>query len=176
MTKKWSLVIEIARCFNCDNCTRACHDECHDNEFLGVAAGRDGAVVKRADGIVIIVPEKARGQKRIVDACPYGAVHWNEERQLPQACPTRAMQVLHVEDDEMQRIVDDEQLEVLNPEFGTASRVYYRNLRRFRPVFIADCVEGALVTLESRGCIELRPCAGAQLPPGVRSAEAASIN
>ena len=118
--KKWNLVIDIAKCFNCNCCTLACHDEYFDNEFPGYASGmpkhgqnwiriaqretgtvpmvevsylpttcnhcdnapclaaaRDGAVVKRDDGIVIIVPEKARGQRQIVDACPYGAVHWN---------------------------------------------------------------------------------------------------
>lgn len=223
--KKWNLVIDIAQCFNCNNCTLACHDEYHGNEFPGyahgmpkhgqswikvaqretgqvpmvevsylpttcnhcdkppcLAAARDGAVVKRDDGIVIIVPEKARGQKQIVDACPYGAVHWNEERQLPQAwpfdahlldqgwkrtrgaqaCPTHAMQVLCVEDEEMRRIVEADQLEVLHPEYGTAPRVYYRNLRRFRTLFIGgtlaaradglvDCVAGAHLTLSRDG-------------------------
>lgn len=223
--KKWNLVIDIEKCFNCNNCTLACHDEYHDNEFPGIAHGmakhgqswikvlqretgqvpmvqvsylpvtcnhcdkprcmevaRDGAVVKRPDGIVVIVPEKARGQKQIADACPYGAAHWNEERQLPQAwpfdahlldagwtrtrgaqaCPTGAMQVLHVEDDEMRRIVAEQKLEVLHPEYGTAPRVYYRHIGRWRDVFIGgtvaattqginDCVEGAEVTLAHQG-------------------------
>ena len=147
-----------------------------------VAPAKDGAVVKRSDGIVIIVPEKARGQKQIVDACPYGAAYWNEERQLPQAwpfdahlldrgwkrtrgaqsCPTRAMQVLHVEDEEMQRMVEADRLEVLHPEYGTKPRVYYRNLRRFSTLFIGgslaapvgevvDCVDGAQLTLSRDG-------------------------
>lgn len=222
--KKWNLVIDVAKCFNCNNCTLSCHDEYHENEFEGyahgmpkhgnwiaitqretgtmpmvevsylptmcnhcdkppcLAAARDGAVVKRNDGIVLIVPERARGQKQIVDACPYGAVHWNEERQLPQAwpfdahlldagwkrtrgaqaCPTQAMHVLHVDDEEMQRRVAAEGLEVLHPEYGTAPRVWYRNLKRFRSVFIGgtvaaemrgvvDCLEAARVTLESEG-------------------------
>ena len=42
------------------------------------------AVTKRDDGLVIIDPVKARGRRDIVDACPYGAVVWNEEQQLPQ--------------------------------------------------------------------------------------------
>lgn len=49
-------------------------------------AATDGAVYKRPDGIVIIDPEKAKGQKAIVDACPVGAIYWNEELQLPQKC------------------------------------------------------------------------------------------
>jgi Fe-S-cluster-containing dehydrogenase component len=60
-------------CSHCDN--PAC-----------VAAAKDGAAYKRPDGIVIIDPDKAVGQKQIVDACPVNAVFWNEELQLPQKC------------------------------------------------------------------------------------------
>ncbi len=44
------------------------------------------AIWKRPDGIVIIDPVKAKGIKEMVDACPYGAIVWNEEAQLPQKC------------------------------------------------------------------------------------------
>lgn len=60
-------------CSHCDN--PAC-----------MAAAKDGAVYKRDDGIVIIDPEKSKGQKQIADACPIGAVYWNEELQIPQKC------------------------------------------------------------------------------------------
>lgn len=43
------------------------------------------AITKRADGVVIIDPVKARGRKEIVKSCPYGAISWNEEQQVPQA-------------------------------------------------------------------------------------------
>jgi len=49
-------------------------------------AGKDGAVYKRDDGIVIIDPEKSKGQKAIVDACPIKVVFWNEELEIPQKC------------------------------------------------------------------------------------------
>ena len=49
-------------------------------------AGKDGAVYKRDDGIVIIDPVKSKGQKAIVDACPISAVYWNEELEIPQKC------------------------------------------------------------------------------------------
>jgi Fe-S-cluster-containing dehydrogenase component len=49
-------------------------------------AAKDGAVYKRGDGIVIIDPEKSKGQKQIVDACPIKAIYWNEEYQIPQKC------------------------------------------------------------------------------------------
>ncbi len=38
VVKKWNLVIDVAKCFNCNCCTLACHDEYGDNEFPGYAA------------------------------------------------------------------------------------------------------------------------------------------
>ncbi|MBQ1516363.1 MAG: oxidoreductase, partial [Lachnospiraceae bacterium] len=51
-----------------------------------IAAAENGAVYRREDGLVVIDPEKAAGQKAIAEACPYGAVYWNEELSLPQKC------------------------------------------------------------------------------------------
>ena len=58
----------------------------HCSDPACAKAAKNGAVYKQDDGIVIIDPEKAKGQKQIVDACPVGAVYWNEELQLPQKC------------------------------------------------------------------------------------------
>jgi len=219
--KKWNLVIDVAKCFGCNACAVACHDEYHDNDFPGYAASmakhgqrwidilqremgqvpmvevaylpvtcnhcddapcvkaaKDGAISKRAEGIVIIDPAKAKGQRQLVDACPYGAIYWNEEQQLPQAwpfdahlldqgwtrtrgsqvCPTQAIRTVHVEDDDMRRMVDAEGLEVLHPEYKTRPRVYYKNLDRYFKAFVGgsvagvvagviECVEGARVRL-----------------------------
>ncbi len=125
--KKWNLIVDVAKCTNCNLCTLANQDEHVGNEFEGYSApmprhgsrwidirsnergsgpvmdvaylpvmcqhcddapcmkaAKNGAVTKRADGIVHIHPVKAKGQKAIADACPYGAVRWNEELQLPQ--------------------------------------------------------------------------------------------
>ena len=49
-------------------------------------AAKDGGVYKRDDGIVIIDPVKAKGQKAIVKACPIGAIYWNDELDIPQKC------------------------------------------------------------------------------------------
>lgn len=57
---------------------------CQDPACL--KAAKDGAVYIRPDGIVIIDPKKAKGRKELVDACPIGAIYWNEEAQLPQKC------------------------------------------------------------------------------------------
>jgi Fe-S-cluster-containing dehydrogenase component len=50
------------------------------------AAGAPGAVYRRSDGVIIIDPEKARGLREVVGACPHGAVFWNEAAELPQKC------------------------------------------------------------------------------------------
>ncbi|MPY68700.1 MAG: oxidoreductase [Alphaproteobacteria bacterium] len=150
----------------------------HCDDAPCVQKAENGAVTQREDGIVLIDPDKAKGQKHLVDACPYGHIWWNEELQTPQAwpfdahlidqgwkqtrgaqsCPTAAMKVYCLEDAEIQRMVADDGLEVLNPEFGTRPRIWYRNLWRYTTAFIGgsvsaeagglvDCVEGAKVTL-----------------------------
>jgi len=60
----------------CSHCAKpACRD-----------AAKNEAVYIRNDGIVIIDPERSVGQKEIVNACPIGAIYWNEELQVPQKC------------------------------------------------------------------------------------------
>jgi Fe-S-cluster-containing dehydrogenase component len=127
------------------------------------------AVKKRDDGIILFDPEKSKGRKDLVDACPYGHVWWNEEHQVPQiwtfdahlidqgwdktrghqACPTGAMRAVKVEDDEMARMARQEGLEVLKPELGTKPRVYYRNLWRY-----AKCFVGGSVSIDQNGVVD----------------------
>jgi NAD-dependent dihydropyrimidine dehydrogenase PreA subunit len=130
------------------------------------------------NGIVIIDPGKARGQKEIVDSCPYGSIWWNEEKKVAQkctfcahllaegwkeprcvqACPTGAMRFIETEETQIQRMIGQEKLEALHPEYKTKPRVYYKSLYRFLKCFIGgdvafqkngitDCAEGARVTL-----------------------------
>jgi len=125
-----------------------------------ISAAPDGAIYQREDGIVIIDPQKARGRKDLVESCPYGAIWWNEELQLPQkwifdahlldagwamprcvqACPTGAMRSFLIEDETMQKMVGRDELETLRPELTTLPRVYYRNLHRFSKCFIGGSV------------------------------------
>ncbi len=132
----------------------------HCDDAPCMKAAKNGAVTKRADGIVIIDPEKSKGQKQIMEACPYGVVFWNEEKDIPQAwpfdahlldsgwpepraataCPTGAFRALKVDDDEMQRIRAEEGLEELDPDAATKPRVFYKNLHRYTKCFVAGSV------------------------------------
>jgi Fe-S-cluster-containing dehydrogenase component len=203
--KKWNLVIDVAKCFNCNNCALAVHDEYCGNGFPGYSeemprqghrwieirqreqgefpmvdvaylpvtcnhcdepscmkGAPEGAITKRADGIVIFDPVRSKGHQELVKSCPYGMIWWNEEKQVPQTwpfdahlldqgwketrasqvCSTGAIRTVHAEEDEMQRMAREEKLEVLHPEFGNKPRVYYRNLDRYTKSFVGGTVEG----------------------------------
>jgi len=144
---------------------QACQ-HCDDPPCLHAA--RDGAVTKRADGIVVIDPERARGQKQIVEACPYAAIEWNEALQLPQhwnfdahlldagwlaprpvqACPTGALAAIRLDDDERDQMIAAEGLETL-PGSAHRPRLFYRNLRRYTHEFAGGTLVGREAGLES---------------------------
>src|SRR3974390_491315 len=137
-----------------------------------VKAAPKGVVTKRRDGIVIIDPEKAKGERQLVDACPYGHIWWNEELQLPQAwpfdahlldqgwtrtrasqvCPTQAIRTVRAGDAEMEAMVKEEGLQVLRPELGTRPRVFYKNLDLWSKVFVGGSLEGSAGGVST--CIE----------------------
>lgn len=135
-------------------------DLCRHCDNAPCGAGRDDAVVKRADGIVLMDPIKAKGRRDLVDKCPYGAVRWNEALQLPQiwsfdahlldqgwaaprcqqSCPTGAIRTLKVSDARMQHIAEEEQLCAARPDLDTAPRVHFKNYHRINRRFIAGTV------------------------------------
>ena len=150
----------------------------HCDDAPCIKAAENDAVSKRSDGIVIIDPVKPKGQKQLVESCPYNAIWWNEDLQIPQhwifdahllddgwkqpraasVCATEAIVSKKVTDAEMAKIVAEEGLEVLHPEYGTKPRVYYKNMYRYNKCFIggsvaaekdgtSDCIEGAHVKL-----------------------------
>jgi Fe-S-cluster-containing dehydrogenase component len=213
--KKWNLIVDVARCENCNNCVLAAKDELVGNEFPGytaphaangpgvmrirrhvrgatpmvdatyvpqmcnhcddapcIKAAGDGSIRKREDGIVIIDPVKAKGRRDLVGACPYGAIVWNEQQQLPQnwffdahlldagapaprcvgVCPTQAIEALKTDDAAMAERAEREELRVLHPELKTHPRVWYRNLDR-----VDHCFIGGTVTRQAdevRECVE----------------------
>lgn len=200
---KWTLIIDVEKCEDCNNCFLACKDEHVGNDWAGytdsqplhghrwinilrkergqfplidvayrptpcmhcddapcITAAQDNAVKKRHDGIVLIDPEKARNQKELVKSCPYGAIYWNDEKQVAQkctfcahlldkgwkeprcvqSCPTGALQVMKSENDLAQKQLETDDLRVLLPEHETHPRVYYKNLHRFDRCFITGSI------------------------------------
>ena len=57
--------------------------QCDDCPLLDLAPD---AVYRRADGIIIIDPMRAKGRRELLDACPLGMVYWNERLGVPQKC------------------------------------------------------------------------------------------
>ena len=132
----------------------------HCDDAPCIAAAENGAVKKRDDGIVIIDPVKAKGQKAIADACPYDAVRWNEEAQLPQhwffdahlldngwteprcaqVCATGALKAVKLTDDEMGQLKERDGLRELHPALKTKPRVHYKNLDKYTHEFVGGTV------------------------------------
>ncbi len=203
--KCYTMIIDVEKCENCNNCFLSCKDEhcgndwpeysapqpLHGHRWINIRrrergsfpvidaayrptpcmhcddppclqAATNDAVVKRDDGIVLILPEKARGQKELVTSCPYGAIWWNADLQLPQkctfcahllddgwneprcvqSCPTGALRFFVGDDKQLQQKVSRENLQVVTA--GTAGdtrpRCYYKNLHRFDRCFIAGSI------------------------------------
>lgn len=147
------------------------HDICqHCDDAPCIPVCKQKALYKRDDGIVIIDPEKCRGDKNCIDACPYDVIYFNDHLNIAQkctfcahlmdkgwkeprcveVCPTGAL--TFGEEEELKDLIS--KAEVLHPEYKTSPRVYYIGLpRRFIAGAIYDpqedeCVEGATVTLK----------------------------
>lgn len=147
----------------------------HCDDPACVQAG-NGAVYKREDGLVVIDPIKAEGQKDLVAACPYHTIFWNDELNIAQKCTGCAHlvdqgQLPHCVDfcatgalrfgEEADFSVEIANAEVLQPELGSKPRVYYLNLPKF---FIGgdvwdrasnEIIENAIVTLKGENGIEM---------------------
>jgi tetrathionate reductase subunit B len=133
----------------------------------------EGGITKREDGLVIINPKTCTGCTSCVDACPYGAIYFNETLNLAQkctgcahlldkgwteprcvdACPTGALKF--GEESEFSDLIAKG--ETLHPEFELATRVAYIGLPdRFIAGTVYDpgaqeVVTGAKCTLTGEG-------------------------
>ena len=118
----------------------------HCEKCALLAIAKDGDVYRREDGLIIIDPVKAKGRKDLAAACPYGAVYWNAELDIPQKCTgcahlldngyklprcvemcgTGALRFGDVDDPEIADLIEG--AAVLHPETGLRPQVYYRNI------------------------------------------------
>jgi len=140
------------------------HDICqHCDEAPCIPVCKAQAIYKRDDGIVVIDPEKCRGHRNCLDACPYGVIYFNWDLNIAQkctmcahlldqgwkeprcvdACPTGALKFGEEEDlrDEIGRS------QILHPEFEAKPRVYYIGLPK-------SFVAGAVYSPEEDECIQ----------------------
>jgi Fe-S-cluster-containing dehydrogenase component len=143
------------------------------------AAAKDGAVYRRADGIVMLDPDKAVGQQQLVNACPYRVIFWNEELQLPQkcnmcahrldegekvprcveSCPTGAMVFGDLDDpqSEVSQRLAEVSAAAFHPEYETGPHVCYHGLpgRMVAGEVVLEgadvCAAGVVVTLVGDG-------------------------
>jgi Fe-S-cluster-containing dehydrogenase component len=133
----------------------------HCQDAPCIKAGKNGAVYKRPDGIVVIDPQKAKAQEQLVKSCPYGVIYWNEEKKLPQkctfcvhrleegqiprcvqTCPTGALTFGDLNDpnSEVSRLLKSAKAEAFHPEWNTGPGVYYVDLYKKARCFIAGTV------------------------------------
>ncbi len=118
----------------------------HCSNATCLKAATNGAIYRK-DGIVIIDPVKAKGQKQIVTACAYRVIEWNEEKQIPQkcdfcvhllaagekeprcveSCPTGALVFGDLDDpkSEVSKLMVKGKVESLHPDYGLKEQVKY---------------------------------------------------
>lgn len=139
----------------------------------------EGAVYRRRDGVVVIDPVKAKGQKHLVDACPYGVIYWNEQEQVAQkctmcshlmdagwteprcvqSCPVDAIVFGDVDDPNsaISKALAESNAEILYPEKGLEARNKYVGLPKkfvagtLRYGDIDECAENVKVKVKGNG-------------------------
>lgn len=144
-----------------------------------IKGAENNAVYRRPDGIVIIDPQKAKGQKDIVKSCPYQVIYWNEEKDIPQkctfcahllddgwkeprcveVCPSGALTFgdLDYPESKISKLTASGKAEALHPEYSIGEKVTYISLPK---KFIAgsvifgdtdECGKDAVITLNGNG-------------------------
>jgi Fe-S-cluster-containing dehydrogenase component len=176
----WMKVIEIERGtypkVKVDHVPVTCS---HCDSAACVKLDQSGSIYRRPDGIVLIDPEKAKGNKDLVKLCPYREIEWNDELQLAQkctlcahlldagdpeprcveSCPSGALVFGDLDDpaSAVARLVATGATEVLHPEYAMGEKVTYRRLpKKFvaGTVVLGDVDEvavGAEVTVSGEG-------------------------
>lgn len=132
----------------------ACH-QCADAPCI--TDDTSDAISQRADGIVMIDPAKAKGRRDLVEACPFGHIHWNEaenvaqkysfdahlldngwtQNRAAQVCPTEALSLAKLDDAAMRERAAREQLVPLAATAPARPRIWYRNAAALTSSFLA---------------------------------------
>jgi tetrathionate reductase subunit B len=142
------------------------HSICqHCDDAPCIAACNAKAIYKRDDGIVIIDPDKCRGNKMCIAACPYeNIIYFNDDANIAQkctfcahlldkgwketrcsdACPTGAFTFGEETDPQIKALISKAQ--PLKPNLKVKPRVYYIGLPQ---KFIA----GAVYDTEADECV-----------------------
>ena len=149
---------------------------CQHCEDPACAAQFPDQVIVREDGIVLIDPVKSKGNRAMVDSCPFGTIYYNEELDIPQnctmcvhlmelgqapgiprcahSCPTEAIRYVEMYPEDMEVRIKQEGLQTINDSMGIKTHVLYKNLYRYGKCFISaevvkddECAEGVEVTL-----------------------------
>jgi Fe-S-cluster-containing dehydrogenase component len=126
--------------------------QCADAPCVNKCA--DGSVYRRPDGIILIDPEKAKGNRDILLTCPHRLIYWNEEKNVAQkctfcahlldkgwkeprcveSCPSGALMFGDIDDpaSDISMAMKSSKAEELNPDFNLRPGVRYIDLpRRF---------------------------------------------
>lgn len=145
----------------------------HCEDAPCIAACEHGDIYRRDDGLVVIDPKECSGCMNCVDACPYGAIYYNETLRIAQkctgcahlldrgwteprcvdACPTGAL--MFGEESDFADLMAG--AETLKPELGLKTRVGYLGMpKRFIAGTVYDpaaeeVVIGATCTLTGDG-------------------------
>ena len=122
------------------------------------------AIRQRDDGLVLIDPAKCGGHRLCIDACPYGAIYFNEALNIAQKCtgcahlldrgwPIKEPRCVDAcilgammfgEEEDFKDLIA--KAEILHPEYGLKPRVYYLNLpKRFIAGTVYDPVTKEVV-------------------------------
>ncbi len=151
----------------------------HCEDAPCIKASQNKAVYRRQDGIVIIDPKKAKGQKELLSSCPFRVIYWNEEKKVPQkctfcahlldagwkeprcveACPTGALIFGDLDDpsSEVAKLLASGKTETFHPEYNLKEKVSYIGLPK---TFVAgtvvfgdtdECAENVEITLTGQG-------------------------
>ncbi len=153
----------------------------HCEEATCVSRAQGGSVYHRDDGIVVIDPVKAVGQREIVSSCPHRVIFWNEAKNIAQkctfcahlldkgwkqprcveACPTQALVFGDLDDpkSDISLLCKSAAIEELHPEYGLRPSVRYVGLpKRFLAgeVVLADKMDVAAkgVSLSLQGGVK----------------------